>query len=201
MKNLHSSLVAWVALSVLAVAGCGGGGGAGGNVANTQNTAPTFAGVVFVTANDTTIITAAWLDAQDDTTPPAQIKYNIYASTNPNATPAAETLNKSVVGEKQTVITGLAVGTTYYIQVVAVDKEGVPSSTASNLAAAATTLSSPIVLSATTPLVKAADLHLATPTIIGTEYRFTHTGAETLPPVGGILIGEDANGGGIWSRS
>ena len=160
---------------------------------------PVFTGLAFATANDTTSITVAWLDAQDAITPPAQIKYNIYASTDPQFALSAANLNQSVTGQKQSVITGLTAGTSYYIQVVAINQQGL-SSAVTSAPTSVTTLTSPIVLSTTTPLVKATDLRLSSPTVVGTDFHYAYTGVETPPALGSILIGADANGKGYLTK-
>jgi len=97
---------------------------------NCANAAPLFDGMVSGTASDMTTIKLAWSDAKDDTTSPSQIKYNIYVSTDPKFTLNDATLNQVVIGTKQTVITGLTAGTTYYVQVVAIDQHGLMSTVA-----------------------------------------------------------------------
>jgi len=189
--NRHS--VWFAATFILMISGCGSSSSGGG--ANSLNSPPSFAGIALAAATDTTIITVAWLAAQDDTTPPAQIKYNIYVSTSPQFTPSAATLNQSVTGVTQTNLTGLISATTYYIQVVAIDQQGLTISD-SNSATAVTTLTNPVVLSTTTPLVKAIDLNLSSPTISGTTYTFPSTAGATLPAVGSVLVGTDTSGDG-----
>jgi hypothetical protein len=164
-----------------------------------QNTAPTFAGMALVIANDTSTVTAAWLDALDDTTPPSQIKYNIYVSTDPMFTPSDATLNQSLIGQKQAVITGLTAGTTYYIQGVAIDMQGLTSAI-TEVPTSVATLTDPVVLSASTPLARAADLNLVSPTLVGTDYYFPFTGFETPPAVGSILIGSNPDGTGYLTK-
>ena len=155
--------------------------------------------VALVTANDTTSVTVAWLDYQDAATPPSQMKYNIYISTDPKFTPSAATLNQSVTGQKQAVVTGLSAATTYYIQIVAIDQQGLSSANAS-VPASVTTLTTPVVLSKTTPLAKAEALNLSSPTVSGTTYSFSSTGGATLPAVGSVLVGADAGGKGYLAK-
>ncbi|MBS0425479.1 MAG: fibronectin type III domain-containing protein [Proteobacteria bacterium] len=154
---------------------------------------PKFDGVIFSTANNINQVTIAWLDATDDKTPASEIKYNIYVSDIPTFTPSASNFSHSVTGVKQTVISGLAAGKTYYIRVIAVDSDGLMSS--GEKYATVTTLLNPVVLSNTVPLFVAEKNDLATPNIVGSDYRFPYTGTETLPAKDSIIVGTDASGG------
>lgn len=155
--------------------------------------APKFDGIIFSTANNVDQVTIAWLDAIDDKTPISEIKYNIYVSDIADFTPSSSTFSHTVIGAKKTTISGLAAGKTYYIRVIAIDSDGLMSS--GDKYATVTTLLNPVILSKTTSLYIAENNNLASPTIVGSEYRFPYTGTEEPPAEDSIIVGADSDGG------
>lgn len=89
----------------------------------TDTTPPVFAGCTSAVTKDAAAITVTWDAATDDTTPEAQIAYDVYASKTPGGedftTPAATFTGKTVG-----LVDNLYPGTTYYLVCRARDLSG-----------------------------------------------------------------------------
>lgn len=188
------SLILFVVLFTLTSCSGGGGGDSSGTAGRGDSKAPSFAGVVLTTPNDTDKVTLAWEAASDDNTPAQEMTYSVHYAQNADFAPSASTLYKKVEGETQLTITGLTAGSTYYFLVIATDRDGNESATYKYVMGA--TMKAPVILSDTTPLLQAQDIGLVNPTINGSNFTFAYTGKETLPTTGSILIGEDSTGAG-----
>jgi len=182
------------------LAACGGGGGAGSGSAdgssgggNTVVTPTSFAGLVLALANSPATATVAWQAASGGSTPAAQLQYAVHVATTDGFTPSAATLAKTVTGTTSTTLSGLAAGTTYYVQVVALNSAG-QATPASGPALSLHTPSSAPLMSSSTPLLAAGDLKLPAPVRSGNTLSFATTGGETAPPVGAVLVGTDSSG-------
>ncbi|OYU71789.1 MAG: hypothetical protein CFE45_42240, partial [Burkholderiales bacterium PBB5] len=92
-----------------------------------------------------------------------------------------------------TTLSGLTAGTTYYVQVVALNSAG-QATPASGPVLSLHTPSSAPQMSSTTPLLAASDLKLPAPVRSGNTLSFATTGGETVPPVGAVLVGTDSSG-------
>ena len=82
MKHRILSQSATVLLTAALLQACGGGGGGDSTPAPVANTAPTNVSLVEVSSAGSTVVTASWLPATDDSTTAANLNYEIHASTN-----------------------------------------------------------------------------------------------------------------------
>ena len=119
----------------LFLSSCGGGGkideldkdfmdsiGLGGS-GNNAATSPKL-GKVFVEQSSANTAKVTWQAATDDATTPDQMGYEIHVSETANFTPSDTTRRTQVFGVTEAEISGLETGKTYYVLVVAVDKQG-----------------------------------------------------------------------------
>ena len=119
------SRFASVILTAIVLSGCGGGGGdSGGNPVAASVVAPNGVRIVEASSTSTTSITVSWLAVSDDTTPAADIRYELHASTDPVFTPATSTLKFSGKGQYTAQINGLSANTQYTVRLVAIDGQG-----------------------------------------------------------------------------
>ena len=120
----------FIALSAVLLAACGGGGGSspGTDITGT-NKAPTNVRLVEVSSSAVGAVSASWLPAMDDTTAAAAIKYQIHASTDLAFTPSTVLLGNTLKFEgtgvtSANITSGLDAGKTYFVRLVAIDKDG-----------------------------------------------------------------------------
>lgn len=95
-----------------------------------KNKAPAAAQLVEVSSFDSTSAQLSWLAATDDSTLVSKLMYQIHASETLGFKPNASTLKQTITGQTATTIKDLKPNTQYYLQVVAMDEQGL--STASN---------------------------------------------------------------------
>lgn len=91
---------------------------------NVINQAPTNVVLNAVTTASTTAVNVTWTAATDDSTPANQLTYELHIAEGGDFTPSASTLKFSSKNALTTSITGLKVGTTYTVKLVAVDAQG-----------------------------------------------------------------------------
>ena len=119
-----------IALSAVLLAACGGGGGSSPGTDTTgTNKAPTNVRLVEVSSSAVGAVSASWLPATDDTTAAAAIKYQIHASTDLSFTPSTVLLGNTLKFEgtgvtSANITSGLDAGKTYFVRLVAIDKDG-----------------------------------------------------------------------------
>ena len=80
MKHRILSQSATVLLTAALLQACGGGGGGDSTPAPVANTAPTNVSLVEVSSAGSTVVTASWLPATDDSTTAANLNYEIHAA-------------------------------------------------------------------------------------------------------------------------
>jgi hypothetical protein len=182
-----------------ALAGCGGGGS---NTSTTPglgevtqppavvNAAPTQVGLLAITSQDSTSLTAAWLPALDDSTPAALIKYQVHAGTDAAFVPSASTLKFSGTGVNSAQITGLTAGATYQLKLVATDAAGASTSSNAMPGKTAEFVSQRV---ATTSVIAAPTATAQQPTITPNSLTFPAQTVATAK-VGDILIGGSGDG-------
>ncbi len=126
-SKIFLSLTALALLAVFGLAGCGGGGGEGSapGVNTPINAAPTGLKLVEVSSQSVGELSASWLPASDDSTPAADIHYQVHASTDAGFTPSADTLKFEGAGVNYAnIISGLTKGARYSVRLVAIDEQG-----------------------------------------------------------------------------
>ena len=124
MKHRILSQSATVLLTAALLQACGGGGGGDSTPAPVANTAPTNVSLVEVSSAGSTVVTASWLPATDDSTTAANLNYEIHASTDPNFVPSASTLKLKGASLASARIDGLLPSTQYTLKLVVLDKDG-----------------------------------------------------------------------------
>jgi len=132
-RSNRLSFIRWLVGSVVSsslLAACGGGGGSSPGTATTSLNSPP-ANVRLVEASSSAIgsVSVSWLPATDDTTAAASIRYQVHASPDSFFTPSTAILGSTLkfegVGVTSANITsGLDAGKTYFIRLVAIDKDG-----------------------------------------------------------------------------
>ena len=105
-------------------------------------------GKVYVEQTSATTATVTW-SATDDLTPQNELSYDIHLSQQANFTPDATTHKTTVLGVTKTDLTNLETNKTYYILVIATDKNGFKSAEREH---AITILFSPFPWSDTNPM-------------------------------------------------
>lgn len=80
-------------------------------------------GKVYAEQTSATTATVTW-SATDDLTPQNELSYDIHLSQQPNFTPDTTTLKTTILGVTNVDIDNLGIGKTYYILVIASDKNG-----------------------------------------------------------------------------
>ncbi|MBP8111573.1 MAG: fibronectin type III domain-containing protein, partial [Agitococcus sp.] len=123
MKNKIFGQSATVLLTAALLQACGGGGG-GDSAPTAINTAPTNVSLVEASSAGSTVVTASWLPATDDSTTAANLNYEIHASTDPNFVPSASTLKLKGANLASARIDGLLPSTQYTLKLVVLDKDG-----------------------------------------------------------------------------
>ena len=118
-----------VSSSLLVACGGGGGGSGPGTDTTGTNKAPTNVRLVEVSSSAVGAVSASWLPATDDTTATAAIKYQVHASTDSTFTPSIALLGNTLKFEgtgvtSANITSGLDAGRTYFVRLVAIDKDG-----------------------------------------------------------------------------
>jgi hypothetical protein len=84
---------------------------------------PPVMGKVYAEQTSTTTAAVTW-SATDDLTPQNELSYDVHLSQQANFTPDATTRKATVLGATKTDLTNLETGKTYYILIIATDKNG-----------------------------------------------------------------------------
>lgn len=123
-----------VTLTLLAslLVGCGGGGSSPSAPTPTPpsspNAGPTAPVLVELSSLQVGQVSASWLPSTDDTTAPDRIRYQVHASTDPAFVPASETLKFEGAGVASAAIaSGWTPGARFVVKVVALDAQGLSS--------------------------------------------------------------------------
>lgn len=189
---------AWagIALSalLLALSGCDrSGSGSRGSGTPPPPPAPTNAApgnvrLLEVSSNGVGQITASWLAASDDTTPPANLRYQLHASTEPGFAPTAATLRLEVTGALSgTITTGLTPGEQHHVRLVVFDEQ--------NASTAGDTLPVRVADTAATLVAGVVVRTLQATEISQVDTNsITLTAASTAPSVGTIIAGTEGTG-------
>ena len=124
--------------TALALAGCGGGGGGGENAGVSPNQAlpnqaPTNVALITLQAISSAVVTVSWNGANDDSTPVNQLTYEVHAIEGNNGafTPSASTLKFSGQNITSTQLSSLKASTTYVVKLVAIDTQGLKTTSSS----------------------------------------------------------------------
>ena len=99
---------------------------------NVVNQSPTNVALTTVQATSPTGVTASWSTASDDTTTASQLTYEVHMAEGGDFTPSGSSLKFSGKNVLTTQVTGLKAATTYTVKLVAIDAQGL-SSTSSGL--------------------------------------------------------------------
>jgi hypothetical protein len=187
MKNRVLSQSATVLLTAALLQACGGGGGGDSTPAPVANTAPTNVSLVEVSSAGSTVVTASWLPATDDSTTAANLNYEIHASTDPNFVPSASTLKLKGANLASARIDGLLPSTQYTLKLVVLDKDGLK--TVSN---------SLQVTTSSTPSEQVAGVTVKTmtagQTLAMTDTSLTLAAGAPVPNVGEFVASAEGDG-------
>jgi hypothetical protein len=135
-------------------------------------------------------LTAEWLPARDDQTPPESLVYTLHVSTAPGFTPTGATAKLARTGMLSGTVEGLTPATRYYVKITAEDPQGLESwSNELGVVTAA------VVAQPTPATVHVQDAAQA-PEVTDTSVTYTESG--TPPQVGEYLAG--AVGAGYLRR-
>lgn len=157
------------------------------------NCPPIFPGIVLAVASDMNEISVAWLGATDDSTPTNLIGYQIHVSEEPDFEPGPSTLAATFKGTTEGVVPGLLPETTYYVLILAEDREGITS--LERESSIVTTPAFPVI-PGETGLQQAEDLNLGEPTdVTDTSLTFARTPGAQPPRPGALLAGQVGSGG------
>jgi hypothetical protein len=110
----------------LLLAACGGGS----RSSEVTNTAPSQVALLSATSSAIGHLSVTWQAASDDTTPAAQLKYQLHASTDADYTPSSATQVFEGVQVLSSELGGLAPGARYYLRLVAQDAQGATTTSA-----------------------------------------------------------------------
>ena len=187
MKHRILSQSATVLLTAALLQACGGGGGGDSTPAPVANTAPTNVSLVEVSSAGSTVVTASWLPATDDSTTAANLNYEIHASTDPNFVPSASTLKLKGASLASARIDGLLPSTQYTLKLVVLDKDGLK--TVSN---------SLQVTTSSTPSEQVAGVTVKTmtagQTLAMTDTSLTLAAGAPVPNVGEFVASAEGDG-------
>ncbi|HMY29024.1 MAG TPA: fibronectin type III domain-containing protein, partial [Agitococcus sp.] len=186
MKNKIFSQSATVLLTAALLQACGGGGG-GDSAPTATNTAPTNVSLVEASSAGSTVVTASWLPATDDSTTAANLTYEIHASTDTNFVPSASTLKLKGANLASARIEGLLPSTQYTLKLVVLDKDGLK--TVSN---------SLQVTTSSTPSEQMAGVTVKTmtagQTLAMTDTSLTLAAGAPVPKVGEFVASAEGDG-------
>lgn len=100
-----------------------GGGTASGAGGTASNLPPKFGGISSVSPASETSLLVTWDPANDDTTPPSELVYQVYVATEAGAQDFTKPLVSSAPGAYFSQLTGLDAGGTYHVVVRAQDAD------------------------------------------------------------------------------
>ena len=166
-----------------------------------SSSAPTPLILVFISPNtpeitllapsNTDTLTLAWLPVTMNI-PATQVVYEIHVSTTNNFTPNASTLQQTVTGQTQAILTGLNAATTYYVLVIADNQQGTVIS--GTKYTSATTFKEPLIFNSTIPVTTSDALGLGLYTQNGDTLTFDSTAGSTTPVLNSVLIAHGSDG-------
>ena len=156
-------------------------------------TAPTEPKLVLVSGISTDQISATWLLSTDDTTPQADLQYEVHLSLEAAFISSQSTLVATVSNLDYFTFTSLETQTDYYIQVIAIDQDLERSK--SEIVSVAT-LSADIEINDTVTITESDSLSLSAPVMTETSLTY-YLGSDSVPEtftVGSIVLGTSASG-------
>lgn len=147
MKKLLSTIIPSILLCA-----CGGGSGSGGgsdsgitNTTSKVSVPPANVELTNVSSTSTSIIKATWSPVTDGSTSSSNMKYELHASLDENFSPSSATIVGTSVGNNALSLnpSTLKPGNTYFIKIVAINKEGLSTTSKSKSLKIAETMISP----------------------------------------------------------
>jgi murein DD-endopeptidase MepM/ murein hydrolase activator NlpD len=141
-----------------------------------------------VSSNGVGQITASWLAASDDTTPPANLRYQLHASTEPGFAPSPATLRLEVTGALSGTITnGLTPGEQHHVRLVVFDEQNAPTA-GDTLPVRVADTAATLVAGVVVRTLQATEVSQ-----VDTD-SITLTTGSTAPSVGTIIAGTEGTG-------
>ncbi len=141
--------------------------------------------IVLLIPTDIDKIKIAWLPVSSSSTSAANMSYQIHLSKDATFTPSESTRKATVKGQAQADVSGLELGTTYYVLIVADDGNGNRSRSRTGTVK---TFSNPVIVNSAAQFSKDSDLGLQNTAQNGTIYSFANTTGATPPQPGSILF-------------
>ena len=155
-------------------------------VISTGDTTPPTAPTIVSLDAQKNSLTLFWLNATDETTPTAELRYEVHLSTDANFTADASTLKQTLVNTLESDVSGLNANTLYYVKVKALDGANNSVLSSEN---SIQTLNEEVVLAPTVVVKKARELHLENAVEDSDTLVFEDSLKSEVPNAGDILVG------------